>query len=224
MCMFLCSDDPLENDDSKYGKYHAFVNQWQVGMIHAPGADPLVCCAACVCVPCAQYYLRDKVLGGQMENYICCQGYYPACCCFRPGHMGEQQCPHLCLALESIFCQSCAVSSSRLAVMDMYELQSDPMDRRIIRFNNCIQMAACICDIIAIFMAQARDLAHILNLIAEIVWYSTQACMTTQTNFELNYRTKTLLGGADDAATVENPIAVAVPADGGPVSSEDMER
>ena len=48
--------------------------------------------------------------------------------------------------------------------------------------------------------------------------------MTTQTNFELNYRTKTLLGGADDAATAENPIAVAVPADGGPVSSEDMER
>jgi hypothetical protein len=76
MCMFLCSDDPLESDDSKYGKYHAFVNQWQVGMIHAPGADPLVCCAACVCVPCAQYYLRDKAShwGSALRASVCFGG------------------------------------------------------------------------------------------------------------------------------------------------------
>jgi hypothetical protein len=64
------------------------------------------------------------------------------------------------------------------------------MDRRIIRFNNCIQMAACICDIIAIFMAQARDLAHILNLIAEIVWYSTQV----QVQVEIRLRSQRTSG------------------------------
>ncbi len=49
--------------------------------------------------------------------------------------------------LQSFCCHNLAVSSTRMYVMDKYQLHSDPCDRRIIRCNNCIQCAACICAV-----------------------------------------------------------------------------
>ncbi|CAM9570755.1 unnamed protein product [Pylaiella littoralis] len=34
-------------------------------------------------------------------------------CCMQPGDCGEADCPGFCLCMESFFCTSCAVSSSR---------------------------------------------------------------------------------------------------------------
>ena len=75
-------------------------------------------------------------------------------------------------------------------VMDKYDLQSDPCDRRIIRFNNCIQMLACICHLAAMFDPSFRDLANILDLIADIVFYTTAGCMHAQVHYELTEREK----------------------------------
>lgn len=44
--------------------------------------------------------------------------------------------------------------------MDKYELSSDQCDYRLIRINNALQMLACVCNILAIFMAQFRDMAR----------------------------------------------------------------
>jgi len=44
-------------------------------------------------------------------------------------------------------------------VMEKYDLSSDPCDYRLIRINNCLQAAACICDILAIFIAELRQLS-----------------------------------------------------------------
>ena len=74
--------------------------------------------------------------------------------------------------------------------MDKYDLQSDPCDRRIIRFNNCIQMLACICHLAAMFDPSFRDLANILDLIADIVFYTTAGCMHAQVHYELTEREK----------------------------------
>lgn len=63
---------------------------------------------------------------------------------------------------------------------------SDPCDNRIIRFNNCIQILACICSILAIFFEELREIAECINLIADIVYYITSGCMQAQTFIELD--------------------------------------
>ena len=114
-----------------------------------------------------------------MSRYVCCQGYIN-CCCFKAGSLGESSCPDLCLCLEAFLCNGCAVSASRLYVMDKYQLSSDPCDYRIIRFNNCIQLLACICDILAIFFEDLRQIACILDRIADLVYHTVSGCMTAQ--------------------------------------------
>lgn len=71
-----------------------------------------------------------------MSKYICCQGYMN-CMCFKAGSCGESSCPELCLCLESFCCLGPAMSSSRMFVMDQYDLRPDPCDNRLIRFTNC---------------------------------------------------------------------------------------
>lgn len=82
------------------------------------------------------------------------------CCCIKAGSCGEQSCPDLCLFLESCVCNCFAVSASRMYVMEKYDLGSDPCDYRLIRINNCLQILACVCNILAIFIAELRDLAR----------------------------------------------------------------
>ena len=42
------------------------------------------------CMQCKLRYDILKTLGNGMDDYICCQGYFPPCCCFHPGHCGEK--------------------------------------------------------------------------------------------------------------------------------------
>jgi len=170
--------------------------------------------------------VRKKALDGDMTNYKCCQGYYD-CLCFKAGHCGEESCPDVCLCLEAVFCNSCAVSSTRMLVMDTYFLQSDPWDRRIIRFNNCMQMLSCICHIAAIIDPSLRDCAVLIDRIADCVYYSVQACMTAQVNFELDYQKAKPIGpdagydgpgGVVTAVPVEDPSAPTKPL------SDNMDR
>ncbi len=68
-----------------------------------------------------------------MEEYKCCQGYYPwaASCGLVPGEMGERSCPALCLCLEATCCFTCAVSATRYYIMDKYRIHPDPTDYQI---------------------------------------------------------------------------------------------
>jgi hypothetical protein len=105
-----------------------------------------------------QYFLRRKVLDGDMSQYRCCQGYVH-CCGFGnetpcPGlfihiryqstqiHLsGETECPDLCLCFEAWLCNGFAVSASRLVIMDRFHLSSDPCDYRLIRISNALQVS-----------------------------------------------------------------------------------
>jgi hypothetical protein len=177
------------------------------------------CCIGTLpcCVPCVQYKLREEVLvkvggGFNGQTYLCGQGYYPNCCCFKPGQMGEKDNPELCLFCEACCCPGMAASASRFVVMDHYQLTPDPCDNKIIRFNNCLQMASCICYCAALFMPELRECAQILDLIADIVFYSTLGCMVGQVHHELAHRSQ--------GASSPNPITKL----GAPAAVELMER
>ncbi|RLN46398.1 hypothetical protein BBJ28_00014763 [Nothophytophthora sp. Chile5] len=113
MC-FFCSSAPVENDVRKDNP-----SAFHVGMMHAPGADPLLeltrrlrgagCLGSCLCPCCAQIVIRRKALHYDMSNYTCCQGYMDGLAPgVRAGHCGESNCPNFCLCLEvTAFAEYC---------------------------------------------------------------------------------------------------------------------
>lgn len=183
MC-WLCGDDdkPVKGDKFPSGR------QFKTTMCKAPCKDPGCFCLSCLCPCCAQYTMRKQVLGGGdvwQSRYMCCQGMFGSCCCFKPGKMGEKKCPACCLCLEATCCHSCAVSATRWTVMADRGLKSDPCDIKIIRCNNCVQIASCICSCLAIIVPECREVASCLRLIADCIYCTVQACMTTQVHYEL---------------------------------------
>ncbi|DAZ93961.1 TPA: hypothetical protein N0F65_001096 [Lagenidium giganteum] len=232
MCFyFLCPPDPVEGD-ARQAHEHKFI----VNMMAAPQADPgcnyahdmvvassvirAGCLVSCFCPCCAQIYIRRKALHSNMANYRCCQGYMDGLVPFlQAGQCGEQSCPSVCLCLEvtcrlaeaelAFLCNGCAVSATRMLIMDRYSLQPDEWDNRIIvsvrwrkprkivpipnkfcaqRCNNCIQIASIGCQCLAICIPRAGDLAQCMQCIAQCTYASTQGCMTAQVNVEMNHR------------------------------------
>lgn len=131
-----------------------------------------------------QYQLRKKVLHDDMTKYSCfrkwhvfyrihlrcsnntlyvslrSEGYFDVCCCIKAGSCGEEKCPDFCLFMEGCVCNCVAISASRTYVMEKYELSSDPCDYRLIRINNFLQMLACACSILAIFISELQQIAR----------------------------------------------------------------
>lgn len=159
-----------------------------------------------LCAPCALYSIRKRALGGSLQDNVCCMGYYPPCLCFQPGNCGEKASPELCLAAEACLCCGCSSSATRMFVMDRFALHSDPCDRRVIRFNNCVQLLACVCVVAAIFVPPLRRAADGLHRVAEVVFLVTQGCMIAQVNYELEHQ-----GMGVDATLTDLGIVTAQP-------------
>jgi len=140
------------------------------------------------CCPwCSACYQRYEALDHKMDRYECCQGYFPGCCCFQPGKMGEQSCPEFCLCLEGCCCAVTSLSVTRMYLQDMLDINSDPMDIRIIRFTNCMILLSCICNILAIFMEELRECAQIIDCIVDCVVATVAGCMNAQIHREIEH-------------------------------------
>merc|ERR1712167_108007 len=118
--------------------------------------------------------------GRGVEDFRCMQGYLPGCCCF----------PIL------------SISIARLHLMDSKRIRPDPWDYQIIAFSNCLQLASCILDIIAIFVEEAHEAANIVDLIADLVTLSVAGCMGAQINHEIK---------TDANGIKEHPVVIGIP-------------
>ena len=156
-------------------------------MMDALWKNQPTCCCTCLFPPCSAAYLRYVSLDSDMSRYSCCQGYMDNMC-FKSGKCGEKSCPELCLCLEVFICLGPSVSSTRMMVMDQYEIRPDPCDNRIIRFTNCLMLFACVCDLLSICFRELRHGANIIHSVANFVAYSTIGCMASQVFREIAYR------------------------------------
>lgn len=141
---------------------------WRISMLWAPIRRPLECCCATVCLPCGQWYVRRRALGGDMSKYKLWQGYHdgPQCCARRcpgapitieSGTYGESSCPDLFLCLE-VWCLGgvcspfCSFDVSRRYMRDERGLGLDPTESRQERctfffgqwLSGCTQLACCV--------------------------------------------------------------------------------
>ena len=171
---------------------------------------------------CSAMYIRYNVLGNDLSQYSCCQGYFDMNSC-QAGDFGEQSCPQVCLCLEAWCCVGPSISASRMSLMDQYDLRPDPVDNQIVRLTNCLTMLSCICDMLSICIEDAQQFASVLDAIAQCAFYCTLGCMVSQVHNELQYRRDG--GGIDVSSSYITPsqYGSTVEAEAVPVTTE-MER
>jgi len=153
------------------------------------------CCCLSTFFTCTygtNWFVRRMVLDEDWSKYYCCQGFAPCGCnqCLDPlvpEHPNARAC---CMCCECLCCPGLAISASRIHVMYEYDLMVDPTDNQIIRFNNCMQCLACICDVLAICFRDLRGIARIIDCIADIVFFSVAGCMAGQLYTEKQYQRK----------------------------------
>eukprot|EP00041_Stephanoeca_diplocostata_P036226 m.1310593 g.1310593 ORF g.1310593 m.1310593 type:complete len:227 (+) comp24826_c0_seq7:265-945(+) len=182
----MCCLDGSPHEDDPRSAYQQYGRQWETDMMHAGCNNFSGCCIAMFCPPCFACHLRAQAIQGDWNKWKCCQGYIcPGCCscCDDIGHNND--CQKLCLCLEVMFFEPCAISATRIYVQEERQITTDPCDNRLIRFNNIVQLLSVICDILAIINGSFRHIARILDNIANIVYCLTQACMQSQTHLEL---------------------------------------
>jgi len=201
MVFCLFSSEPIGGKQATGKKnrmmqFSGFQKQFQVGMKDTLCKEPACCCFGFLC-PCPSACMaRMKVLKtrypGQdaMQHYACCQGIFDGACCGLVGYCVApfRDCPLVGLALESLCCHGLAVSSTRIFVMLEWQLATDPMDYQIIRFSNCMQGLACICEVLACIDDSFKEAAQIIQCLADLVYYATTGCMHAQTMAEMNYQ------------------------------------
>eukprot|EP01063_Lacrimia_lanifica_P025881 TRINITY_DN3393_c0_g1_i1.p1 TRINITY_DN3393_c0_g1~~TRINITY_DN3393_c0_g1_i1.p1 ORF type:complete len:267 (+),score=85.99 TRINITY_DN3393_c0_g1_i1:49-849(+) len=176
-------------------------HDWQVKMCDSPCKSPCACCFGFWCSECASCWLRHKVLDAQNQwphGYKCCQGEFPALCCFKPGEMGEADCPWLCLCLESWLCTGISSGSTYTYTMRSYGLNRDPWYNKFVRFNNFMQCLACLCSIAACFYEELSEAASLVRLIADFVFRTLMGCINAQVSYEVDFQ-KGQGGGAYQA-------------------------
>ena len=99
-----------------------------------------------------------------------------------------------------LYCVGAAVSATSGVIRQEYQLGLDEDDVKLIRCNNILQCAACLCTIIACLTPCEGDdaFAEILNCIADAVFCAVSGCMTAQAYREINLREKMNAPGGNE--------------------------
>lgn len=113
-------------------------NEWQIGLMNAPCADPGFCCYAFFCGQCAAYGQRKLQMGPAWPSqYTCCNG---GTCI--SGRCGEQSNPELCLCCEVVCCFPSAMATTRFMIQDEQRVMNTQCDNCLIGFMLLTQQIA----------------------------------------------------------------------------------
>lgn len=176
--------DGSPHPDDPHKSYEQYGKQWETDMMHSPCNNCKGFCCAAWFPCCFSMHLRTVALQGDMTKYSCCQGYFCDRCC-APCNDMAQNCPSFCLCIEAFVFHSCAISATRIYVQEERQITTDPCDNRLIRFNNCVQLLACIFHLFANHNEICNLLATIFDFASDVVYCTIQACMQAQTHHEL---------------------------------------
>jgi hypothetical protein len=210
-CIFMFDKTPPAKADAtgssgaKYGLLLAMQdrpNAFQTNLCDAPCKSPMCCLITglCPCIMAAQHRERALTQYGQgVKDYVCCQGYIPKICCCDFPNMGKGSA--CCMWVEGVCCDSLSISITRIYVMDAKNLHPDPVDYQIIRFSNCMQILACICNILAMIVDEIRPLAQLVNCAADITERCVLGCMAAQIDLEVKHSVAN--GGAPAVAIAD---------------------
>ena len=198
-------------------------HQFALGLKDACCTEPCCCILAGCGAPCGftACWARNAVLAKYETNgaddYVCCQGYVPKCCCCDWPNCCKGSMFGLCL--EGCCCPMFSLSMARIHMMDKKQIRPDSMDYQIIACSNCLQLISCILQFIAIFVKEVEEAAIIVDLIADLFTCSVAGCMGAQVHHEIK----------KDADGIKYVVAQGVPVvqghnPAGAPESEEMAR
>lgn len=178
-----------QGSDHRFACHEArnqYSERWQIEMKNAPMQEPLFCLGSVLLPCCMSMYVRQQVLYGDMNRYVCCGGFYPC-----SGRMGERNAPMLCLCVESFLCFPASVMSTRAMLQDEMQIQNSECDNCLIGFMVAMQYFSCLCDIAACVTGNdfLQDAAQAVDCVAEFSYCSVCACMQSQHMNQIKYRT-----------------------------------
>lgn len=232
-CLFCFSNEPPSDGDwrnpndsrKKYYAVNSNRREFNVTLDKACDAQPCCCMASFFCYPIGLAVVRQQVLNHTGGTYQCCQGYtppgFPQGPCSPDGcerNCCTSSCPTCCNLCEAFCCPGCHSFSTRFVMMDEHDLVLSPIDFQIFRCQACIQQVACICEILACFDPQFRDLAQCIDCLADLAWTAQCACMVAQIYNEIKYQ-ESLRSGT---AAVATPIAPT--GEKSPLVGQNMDR
>jgi hypothetical protein len=223
MCFCCFSDEPPQKVDAKGSRGAAGgellamkdnPNQMALGMKDACCAEPCCCCLSSLGAPlgCTACWARKAVLEkyhNGVDDFMCCQGYIPKFCCCDVKECCKGSIIGLCC--EGCCCPILSISIARIHMMHSKNARPDPCDWKLIQCSNCLQLTACICHILAIFIDGLREAAQIIDCIADIFTCSVAGCMGAQIHHEIK---------KDADGIKEYPVVVGTPISGAPENSE----
>jgi len=199
MVFCLFEDTPPRTNDAKPGSRKAQQqdlffqrvgkpNEFGVALKDAPCTEPVCCCLSGLCIPwgCTACWGRNAVLEAHFNgitDFRCFQGYITHFCCFPVGECFPGSPIGLCL--EGCCCTTASLSIARIYLMDARDIRPDPCDWQIIRFSNCLQLLSCICHLASIFNPDLREVAQLIDTIADAVTLTVAGCMGAQIYHEL---------------------------------------
>lgn len=186
-------------------RFNDNTSSFEISMINAPFSHQCPCCCISsfpLTMPCVQMHMRYKVLNhihprSGWDNYICCQGYIPACGIFTPNFCCDKEFPRTCMFLETCIFPGLAISSTRYLFMEFYNIYPDPCDNRMVVFNNFLQLMSCVCSLTSNMNRKIGNCSIIFECISECCFISLVGCMTAQLQQELLFR-EVYLSLADD--------------------------
>ena len=212
--VLCCFDDSPIDDDPR----HRFGRQWKTNLANAPCTEPVCCITGLFMPACTAYVLRQEALGGNMSEYMCCQGYFDFPPCFQAGTLGESGSPEVCLCIESFLCTHFAVQATRFYMMDTRQIQPDPVDNQIIRCHNALQCLAFIFELAACISRDAEviDAAAAIRTLADCVYVAVLSCFAAQVKAELRAEKESGTGPVVAPTNIvmhrqPQPVAVAQP-------------
>jgi len=216
------------NKDMRLISYAQHPNTFDTNLMDAPCKAPLPCCCTCLLTPCCgipMCYWRMKALeayGQGMSDYTCTQQMEYDCCCFKPGRMGDKG-SMACLLLEGFCCPVMGMSFTRLYIMEKQNIRPDPVDFQLIAFSNCVQILACICQILAIFIDSLEACADLLSVIADLITLTVTGCMGAQIALQIENDNKAV-GQVQVAVPVGGGAPAVAIKGGAPAEPAKMER
>lgn len=96
--------------------------------------------------------------------------------------------------------------------MEKYQLTADPCDYRLIWCTNMLMMISCMFNLIGVLVKEAREIARVIDFIADVVYHVVSGCMTAQVSVEVDYQASRPVDVAANTAPV---TAVPYHIDGG---------
>jgi len=181
VCCLLCPAGPIDGDPR-----NEYEKEWQKPLQRACCAEPCTCIQTNLpcCMAFMNYRLRKEALGGDLDKYSCCQGYFGCCGCCSPKCEGKGA----CLIVESCCFPHMAIQATRFYVMDQRRIKPDTCDNRLVRCNNCLQCISCCCDCLAARTGKEgiKKLAKCVDCISDCLFCSLLGCMAAQVKAELD--------------------------------------